>query len=234
MNDLPLYPSTQWTRLEQTGGTPEGRAWFCEEYRPAVLAYLRSRYQHHEAEDLCQEFFAKVVLGRDLPGRAERGRGPMRAYLHQALRRFLINKFRDERALKRGGGKVPVALDAHPSTHPDMADHHEAMPDRQFDRAWAVCLLERALASAEAWATRRRKGELFDALRPLLDGSGPMRPHAEIAAALGMKVHDVTVALNRLRQLVGRCMFEEVSRTVRSAQDAAAEWQIVREVLENR
>ena len=66
----------------------------------------------------------------------------------------------------------------------------------------------------------------------MLDGSGPVRPQAEIAAELGIKVKDVTVALSRLRQLVGRCLFEEVSRTVRRSQDLADEWRIVREMLQ--
>lgn len=234
VKDLPVYPSTQWTRLEQTARSPVGRAWFCERYRPVVLAYLRSRFPAHEADDLCQEFFARVVLGRNLPDRALRGRGRLRGLLHRALQRFICNELRDRAAQKRGGGQLIVPLDGHASSHPDFADRSERGPDLEFDRAWAFCLFEKALTAAENRSTRRGKSALFTALRPMLDGSGPIRSHADLAAELGIKIRDVTVALSRFRQLVGACLYEELSRTVRRSQDLASEWQIIRELLEDR
>ena len=233
MKDLPVYPSTQWTRLEQTARSPIGRAWFCERYRPVVLAYLRSRFPAHEADDLCQEFFARIVLGRNLPDRALRGRGRLRGLLHRALQRFICNELRDRAAQKRGGGQLLVPLDGHVSSHPDFADRSHRGPDLEFDRAWAFCLLEKALTAAEARSASRGKAALFTALRPMLDGSGPIRSHADLAAELGIKIRDVTVALSRFRQLVGACLYEELSRTVRRSQDLASEWQIIRELLED-
>ncbi len=231
MNELPAFPPTQWTRLEREGGTAEGREWFCETYRPVVLACLRARCGADEAEDLCQEFFSQVVLERNLPGRAERGRGSLRALLQTALGNFLSNHRRRQRARKRGGGAGRVALDQQPSTAPFFADGTAPAPDREFDRAWAEHLLERAVAAVEAECGRRGKERLFAALRPALDGSGLPRSHAEIAGELGLKVREVTLALSRLRQLTGKFLYEEVSRTVSGAGDMDAEWGAVRQAL---
>jgi DNA-directed RNA polymerase specialized sigma24 family protein len=231
--NLPAFPSTQWTRLEREGGTAAGREWFCETYRPAVLEYLRSGHGHHEAEDLCQEFFSSIVLGRDIPGRADRDRGSLRGLLHTALRRFLSSHKRKVQALKRGGAAGQhVPLDAEASTAPFFADKASVPPDRAFDQAWAAHLLKRAIDAAEEIWHERGKQALFARLRPALDGSGLPRPHAEIAAELGMKIRDVTVGLSRLRQLTAKLLFDEVAGTVAGAHDVHGEWAAVRQALE--
>jgi len=92
MNPSPQFPGTHWTRVEREGATPKGREWFCETYRPAVLAYLRMKCGPDEAEDLCQEFFAKVILDRGLMGRADRERGSLRGLLRKALDHFLSSQ----------------------------------------------------------------------------------------------------------------------------------------------
>ncbi len=231
MNPYPPFPSTQWTRLEREGATAEGQEWFCETYRPAVLAYLRAKYEHHEAEDLCHEFFAKVVLARDLAGRADRRRGSLRGLLRASLDNFLSNHRRESRSKKRGGGAIHQRLsgDARDGL---TAATTEMAPDRAFDKAWAANLLERALAATEADCAKRNKQALFAALRPMLDGSGPARPQAEIAHELGLKVREITLALSRLRQRVGKYLYDEVARTVAGTESAAEEWESVRQALE--
>jgi len=93
-------------------------------------------------------------------------------------------------------------------------------------------LMQRAVAAAEAEWSRRGKAAFFAALQPALEGSALARPQAEIAADLGVKVREVTLGLSRLRQLVGRFLYEEVTRTVAGTRDMAAEWQNVRQALE--
>ncbi len=232
MEESTTFPDTDWTRLERLGSTAAGREWFCATYRPAVLGYLRGRFGHHEAEDLCQDFFAKVVLGRHLPERARRGRGSLRGLLHSALRHFLCNHRRGAAAQKRGGSLGRVALDDKSSSAPIFSDTAVVPPDRAFDQAWASHLLQRALAAAEVKWTARGRQELFALLRPALDGSGLPRPQAEIAADLGMKVRDVTLALSRLRQLTATLLFEEVTRTVAGTGDVDEEWRSIRLALE--
>ncbi len=228
------FPSTQWTRLEQEGATAEGREWFCEIYRPAVLQYLRTKMEHHEAEDLCQEFFARVVLDGDLPRKAERSRGSLRGLLLKALGNFIGNHRRYGLAQKRGGGVVHQSLDSDSAGIAIEEDHSVVVPDRAFDRAWAAALLERALEATERDCRNRDKEALFAALKPLLDGSGPSRPHAQVAQQLGLKARDVTVALNRLRQRVAKHLYAEVAMTVCGSGSVAEEWEFVKQALNER
>lgn len=238
MNPTSQFPGTQWTRLEQVGSSAEGREWFCETYRPAVLGYLRQKYEHHKAEDLCQDFFAKVVLDRDLISKADRSRGSLRGLLRTALDRFLSERRRYDEAEKRGGKAQHQSLDddstagARPSL--SIEDRAAIGPDRAFDRAWAAGLLERALLATEQDCVVRNKQALFAALRPMLDGSGPACPHAEIAKALGMNAREVTTALSRLRQRMAKHLYDEVAATVAGKDSVSEEWETVRQALNDR
>jgi hypothetical protein len=100
-----------------------------------------------------------------------------------------------------------------------------------FDWLWAVELLERAIRRTEDYCRQRGKGAVFDALRPLLDGSGPARRHKEIANELGFEVAEVTNELYRLRMRVKGNLFDEILMTVRDARAAAEEWDALRSFL---
>ena len=65
---------------------------------------MRWKMKHHEAEDLCQEFFASVVLKRNLMEAADRKRGRRRSLLLTALDRFLVSHLRSTQTARRGGG----------------------------------------------------------------------------------------------------------------------------------
>lgn len=225
---------TDWTRLEQERNAGTGEQWFYENYQPAILKYLRSRFPDHEAQDICQEFFATVVLRRGLAGAARRDRGSLRALLQTSLGRFLNNHAREKRALKRGGAAAQLnhcEMNAQ-DTGSAIPDHAAIPPDQAFDRAWAAELLERALSGTELDCIRRGKGGLFAALRPALEGTRPVRSHAEIAEMLGVPVRTVTLALNRLRQRVARRLYDEVAATVAKEQQMVVEWESVKRALD--
>ena len=229
----PMLPSTQWTRLEQERAAATGADWFCEAYRPAVLAYIRQQYAHHDAEDLCQEFFRQVVLDGPLLERADRQRGRLRGLLRTALQRFLQDQRRQALAVKRGGRVVHQSLDARDTGPADIeaASVTAHSPDQAFDQAWAAHLLARAMVRTEQYCAERGKQELFAALRPLLDGSQPTGGHAEVGAPLGLSPREVTLALRSLRLRVGRYLYEEVAATVVGPGSVAEEMDAIRRAL---
>ena len=233
MSPFHSFPSTQWTRLERERAGASSTDWFCEAYRPAILSYLRRHTAHHDAEDLCQEFFRRVVMGGPLIDRADRQQGSLRALLRRALSRFLVDHWRSAAALKRGGQAVHCSLEAAtPGGAPvEIPDPSGLGPDRAFDHAWATNLLARALARTEAYCRQQDKGALYAAISPLLDGSGPARRHAEIAADLGLTSRDVTLALRSLRLRVGRYLHEEVAATIAGQASVADELEAVKQAL---
>ena len=227
------FPSTQWTRLEQERATATGTDWFCEAYRPAILACIRQNFSHHDAEDLCQEFFRQVVLEGPLIERADRDRGHLRGLLRVALNRFLIDYRRGVATTKRGGQAIHHSLDggADGRQPAEVATSADLAPDRAFDRAWATHLLARAMTRTEQYCAGKGKEALFSALKPLLEGSEPVRSHADIGADLGLTAREITVALRNLRLRVGTYLHDEVVATVAAQGSVAEEMEAIQQAL---
>ena len=76
-------------------------AQLCEAYWYPLYAYVRRRGKSaHQAEELTQEFFARV-LEKEYLRAAEPAKGRFRTFLLMCLKRFLANEWDRERALKR-------------------------------------------------------------------------------------------------------------------------------------
>ena len=70
-------------------------------------------------------------------------------------------------------------------------------PDREFDRRWALAVLDQGMASLEEEYRRSNRTEEFAALSPFLVGDGN---YAEAAQQLGKSEDACRVALHRLRK----------------------------------
>ena len=100
-----MFATTRWSLVLAAGdGGDDARAaldQLCRIYRPAVLAYLRSRgHSRSDADDLTQGFFARFVEKR-LHETAEPARGRFRTYLRSALHHFVINMAEYDNAERR-------------------------------------------------------------------------------------------------------------------------------------
>lgn len=228
MNDTPNFGTTRWTQLENERADGRGDQWLCENYRGAVLSWFRSRFGHHEGEDACQEFFDRVVLRGRLVDRADRTRGSLRGLLRVSLQRFAGRYWRRLRRARIGGD-----IDSGPAESAgDQLPDGDAIPAEElFDRIWVAELLERALGEVEKHSEQRGRLPLFQALRPMLDGTGPDRSHRELADELGIEPRHVTQALFRLRKRIGLCLYRLVVETVRSGGSVDEEWDAVRALL---
>jgi len=78
----------------------------CRTYWYPLYAYVRrSGRGAHEAEDLTQEFFARL-LRKDFPAGIKPEGGKFRSYLLAALKNFLVNEWTSSQTVKRGSGKT--------------------------------------------------------------------------------------------------------------------------------
>jgi DNA-directed RNA polymerase specialized sigma24 family protein len=127
--------------------------------------------EHHRIRDLTQEFFARLLARAGL-GQVDPERGRFRFFLLSAVKHFLADVHDEQCRLKRGGGQVPVSLDAGTDSSPGMeiADASLPSPELEFDREWAVTLLARALERLRCEQTGVGKGEQFPAVKPWLTG----------------------------------------------------------------
>src|SRR5207253_1480846 len=83
----------------------------CRSYWYPLYAYVRRKgHPPHDAQDLTQEFFARLLASNYLET-VGREKGKFRSFLLAALNHFLADERDRALAAKRGGGKVFLSLD---------------------------------------------------------------------------------------------------------------------------
>jgi len=189
-----------------------------------VYAYARRQGQATGgAEDLTQDFFTHLLEKNSLAG-LDRSKGTFRSFLLASLKHFLANERDKGRAVKRGGGVPPVALDALDAEARYAIEPVDDMtPERLFDRRWALAVLDQVLARLRQEYSDTGKGRLFDHLKDALAGSAESAGYAEIAARLGMTEGAVKVAVHRMRRRYRDLLRSEVGQTVDSPHQVGEE-----------
>ncbi len=186
----------------------------CQQYWYPLYVYLRRKnYGHSESEDLTQGFFLHL-LARDRLQLANSQRGRFRSFLLSSLENYAIHQWRKETAQKRGGPVKLINLDfgdAETRYKYELVD--DETPQRLFDRAWAVEILQLAIDQLRSEYESSGKARLFDALKPHLVDSR-IDPLVTIAEQLKMSVGAVKVAAHRLRQRYRQRLRDLVLQTV--------------------
>lgn len=146
-----VFPVTQWTVVLAAGATPSPESAaalerLCQAYWYPLYAFVRrSGYSPADAEDLAQEFFARL-LEHNWIAYADRHKGRFRSFLLMAMKRFLANEWKKAKALKRGGKArlVPLQLDT-AETRYRLEPADTRTPEQVFEKQWALALLESVL-----------------------------------------------------------------------------------------
>ena len=206
----------------------------CQTYWYPLYACARRRgYRAHDAQDLTQEFFARLLDGR-LLARADPGRGRFRSYLLASMHHFLANEWEKARAGKRGGGHLALSLDmalAAAEKRYDLEPVDDATPDKAFDKQWALRLLEAVLTRLEQEYEREGKAALFARLKKSLTGARESQPYAELAAGMGQSEGAIKVAVHRLRRRYRELIREEIAQTVAAPEEVDSEMRHLLEAL---
>ena len=219
------FATTHWTVVLAAGrrSTPQSdRALeeLCRTYWYPLYAYVRRQgHSKEDAEDLTQGFFARFLERNYLEGlSSEKGR--FRAFLLAALKHFLANEYDRAGRQKRGGGVPALSLnwqDAEARYRIDPAD--QLSPDRLYDRAWAMTLLEQVIARLREECAAEGKAAAFDQLKPfLMFGKGDI-PYAQAAASLCMNEGAARVAVHRLRGRYRELLRLEIAQTLSDPAD---------------
>lgn len=186
----------------------------CQQYWYPLYAWLRHKnHSHAESEDLTQGFFLHLI-SRDRLQIADSRRGRFRSFLLGSLENYVTQQWRKETAQKRGGVDKPLSLDfGDAESRYNFEPVDDETPERLFDRAWALEVLQLALKQLRDEYESSGKTGLFDALKPYLVDSR-VDPLVSIANELNMSVGAVKVAAHRLRQRYRKRLRELVSQTV--------------------
>jgi RNA polymerase sigma factor (sigma-70 family) len=214
------FVTTRWTVVLSAGRRSSPQAdqaleELCRAYWYPLYAFVRRHGRsREEAEDLTQAFFARFLEKNYLEGlRRERGR--FRAFLLAALKHFLANEWDRANRQKRGGQATHLSLDwesAENHYHLEPAD--TLSPDRLYDRAWALALLEKVITRLREECEAAGRGVLFEQARTFLTTDKAAIPYAAAAAALSMEEGAVRVAVHRLRRRYRELLRDEIAQTL--------------------
>jgi RNA polymerase sigma-70 factor (ECF subfamily) len=223
------FTTTHWSVVMTATEAPSPQAAealerLCRIYWYPLYVYVRRKgYDAHDAQDLTQEFLARL-LARNYLRVADRNRGKFRSFLLGTLEHFLAREWTKARAQKRGGGRPLFSLDeVDAENRYRLEPAHELTADRIFDRRWATTLLERAMARLREVYAADDKGNLFARLEVFLTGNAPETSYVEMAASLKMSEGALKVAVHRLRQRYGELVRDEIAQTVATPEEADEE-----------
>jgi RNA polymerase sigma-70 factor (ECF subfamily) len=196
----------------------------CRNYWQPLYAYVRGTgYSREEAEDLTQEFFARL-LAHNSVARADPARGRFRSFLLVSLKHFLANEWDKARAQKRGGGArlIPLEFDTAETRCAQPVAPGDT-PDRAFDRQWALALLEVVLGRLRREYRDAGREDLFLGLKETLGGGRAEIPYRDLGARLGLSEGAVKVAAHRVRQRYRELLREEIANTVAGPEEVEGE-----------
>jgi RNA polymerase sigma factor (sigma-70 family) len=217
----PLFATTHWSVVLAAANqeTPEAAAALerlCRTYWYPLYAYVRREgHSPADAQDLTQEFFARLLVRNSLTQVAPE-KGKFRSFLLAAMRHFLADQWDRVRSAKRGGGVEVLSLDAQEAEERYRLEPVERLDaERIYERRWALTLLEQALTRLRTEMTDAGKAELFERLRDFVAGDQEITC-GEVAAEVGLSEGAVKSAVHRLRLRYRELVREEIACTVAS------------------
>ena len=196
----------------------------CAAYWYPLYAFVRRSGQAaHEAEDLTQEFFARLMV-KDALGAVDRSKGKFRAFLLAAMKHFLAKQWHREQAQKRGGGVEIVPLEFETAEARYQLEPADTLtPELLYERRWALTVLENVFTALRQEVEAAGKTELYAELKDLLPRESRAIGYAEVAMRLGMSEAAVKVTIYRLRKRYRDLLRAEIAETVGSAADVEEE-----------
>ena len=230
------FASTQWSlvlaaRGDSAASGAAALAGLCGAYWQPLYGYVRRRgYSVEDAQDLTQSYFSRLLEKRFLD-QADARRGKFRSFLLASLKNFMVNEWHREHAQKRGGDRFALSL--------DDRQHGEALyaagqaiavtmvnmltPEKQYERSWALAVLNRVTAQLAAEFTAAGKEAIFEGLKTFLTGDAGELKYSQAAAALGMGEGAARVAVFRMRGRFRDVLRAEIARTLADPEDSAIE-----------
>jgi RNA polymerase sigma-70 factor (ECF subfamily) len=204
----------------------------CRAYWRPLYAYIRrDGHDATDAQDLTQEFFARL-LARDYLQQLRHQEGRFRSFLLAYLKNFLSEQRRKVGAQKRGGGCVFVSLDEPAGEDGYLLEPvDELTPEQVFERRWAQAVMQRALDRLRQEFVARDQGALFDLLQDYQPREPGGRSYAQLGGELGMTEAAVKSAVQRMRQRHRELLREEIAQTVTRPEEIEEELRHFRAVL---
>jgi RNA polymerase sigma factor (sigma-70 family) len=223
------FPQTRWSvvlaaKRETSAASAAALETICRAYWYPLYAYVRrSGYSSHDAQDLTQEFFCRLLEKRWLDT-ADREKGRLRTFLIVVLKKFMVSEWRRVSSQRRGGGHLHVQMDtAFAESRYAAESESRLQPDEAFDQQWAITLHDLTLERLENEFAAAGKANEFDALKDCLMAVHGKIDYASVAERIGFSEGAARVAVHRLRKRFREIYREEIAQTLSETADVEAE-----------
>jgi RNA polymerase sigma-70 factor (ECF subfamily) len=227
--NVPVFTTTHWSvviaaRQRQSQQADEALEKLCRGYWYPIYVFLRrSGWTPHDAEDLTQAFFERV-LQKDYLRAVDRTKGKFRSFLIAMLRHFMANHRRDARTQKRGGRVSFVSLEDESVNEQHLwSAFADDSAEQSFERQWVMTLLERVLTRLHEEHESANKSALFEELKIFLTGDRRAKSYGELAAKLNTTEAALKMAVSRMRRRYGELLRAEIASTVSTPEEAEDE-----------
>jgi RNA polymerase sigma-70 factor (ECF subfamily) len=222
------FVTTRWSLVlatadSQKPGAHEALNELCRTYWQPVFAFVRRTVTNPEdACDLTQGFFADVLSDRSF-ARADPRAGRFRSFLLGALKHFLADERDRARAKKRGGQIEFIPLDLGLAETRYGLESAAIAPECEFDRGWALSILDRALGRLRHEFELSGRTALFEGLKGFLTGDKSAVTYVQAAAALGMTEGAAKMTVTRMRHRFRAIVRQEIAQTVTTPEQLETE-----------
>jgi RNA polymerase sigma-70 factor (ECF subfamily) len=223
-----IFPNTRWSvvlaaRQRQSPESAAALEAICGAYWYPLYAYVRRCGQSpHDAQDLTQEFFCRLLEKRWLDS-ADREKGRLRTFLIVALKNFMSKEWRHASAQRRGGGQTQRQFDTTFAESRYAMDSHSLAPDETFDQQWALTLLDLTVSRLRKEFTTADKTGDFEVLKSCLMATRGAIDYSAVAKQLGVNEGAARVSVHRLRKRFREIYREEISQTLVAGDDLETE-----------
>lgn len=200
----------------------------CRQYWPPLYSYVRRcGHSPHDAQDLTQEFFARLLQKHWLNA-ADRTKGRFRTFLITALKRFMANEWDRARAQRRGGGQLPLSLDLSDAENQWASHDPFVLPaEAIYERQWAITLLNAAVENLQSEFAAAGKLSTFNALKPCLTAQKTNVPYDALATTLQLDPASARSAVHRFRKRFRELFRDQIAATVLHPADIESEFRAV-------
>jgi DNA-directed RNA polymerase specialized sigma24 family protein len=204
----------------------------CRTYWWPLYAFVRRRgYAPPDAQDLTQEFFARL-LAKDFLRTVDRSKGKFRSFLLAALEHFLAKEWRKANTQKRGGGLTQLSINDDSAEQPYLqVPASNLLPEQLFEKQWAIALLNQVVDRLREEFTADGKATQFESLKVFLTGEKRAETYAAMAAKLVTTEAALKMSVRRMRDRYGELLRAEIANTVSDPTEVEAELQALFKAL---
>lgn len=224
-----IFATTHWSVVLAAGQGESLEATvaleqLCRAYWYPLYAHARRRgHVIEEAQDLTQEFFARLLARRWI-SRADARRGRFRSFLLGAFDHFLANEWDRARCEKRGGGQAHFPFDALAAERLYLLEPGPGLnAEELYERDWALRLLEQVRGRLREEYVRAGQAERFELWERFLPGEESPPSYAAAAGQFGVAEGTLKSGVHRLKQRYGQLLREEISQTVAGPEEVEDE-----------